>query len=238
MATTRAPRSRFYLHMAIAFLAIGIVGFSTTFLLPLARGTFRAPPLVHVHGALLFGWLGLFIAQAWLVQARRTPLHRRLGVLGAGLAAGIVVSGVLVGLWATRRDLAAGEDPFVLGQFVNILIEMLLFAALVGAAVALRRDRESHKRLLMLATISLLGPAWIRFRHLFPAVDNPFVVFSLMADAVLLVAVAHDLRVHGRVHPVYLGAGGAMVAVHMVELAAMQSPAWQTFARWLLGLPA
>ena len=225
--------------MAFAFLAIALIGFSTTYFAPLARGTFGAPPIIHIHGVLLFGWLLLFIAQSSLIHNRSFVTHRQLGVFGATLCVGIVISGVLVGLHATRRDLAAGGgDDFVLGQFVNVLIEMLLFGALVTSAIVLRRDGESHKRLLLLATISALGPAWLRFRHLLPAVPHPFVTFSLLADSLLLIAIARDYFVVKRVHPVYFWAGGAMVAVHIVELLASTSAPWVRLSRWLLGMPA
>jgi len=235
VAGRSATRSRFFLYMALAFLAIAVTGFSTTFFLPLARGTFAAPPVVHVHGILLFSWIVFLIAQASLIQSRSVRVHRRLGWAGALLCAAIVVSGVMVGLFATHRDLAAGVGDLALGNFVNIVIEMILFGALVVAAVVLRRDSESHKRLLLLATISVLGPAWVRFRHFMPFIDNPFVVFSFVADSVLLVAIARDLVVLKRVHPVYLWAGGAMVMVHVIELAAIESAAWLRIARWLLG---
>lgn len=239
MATRVATRSRFYLYMALAFLAIAIAGFSTTFLLPLGRGAFRAPPLIHVHGALLFGWLLFFILQASLVHRRRVLTHRQLGVAGALLCVAVVVSGVQVGLFATRRDLAGGGDgeAFVLGQFVNVLIEMLLFGSLVLAAVLFRRDPEAHKRLLLLATISVIGPAWFRLRHLMPWVPQPLVVFGLLADSLLLVAMARDWMVMRRVHPAYLWGGGAMVAVHVTELLAITSAPWLRLARWLLGEP-
>jgi hypothetical protein len=235
MGTVRTEqRSRFYLYMALGFLAIALTGFSTTFFLPLARGQFSAPPVIHVHGALLFGWLILLTVQAALIQGRHVAVHRRLGWLGAALCSSIVVSGVLVGLFATRRDLAAGGDDFVLGNFVNVLIEMLLFGSFVAAAIVYRRDRESHKRLLLLATISALAPAWLRLRHLLPAVPNPFVVFSLLADSLLLVAIAHDWLVTKRVHPTYVWAGGAMFCVHLVELMAIRSSPWLRLARWML----
>ena len=234
-ATARtATRSRFYLYMTIGFLAIALIGFSTTFFLPLARGQFSAPPVIHLHGALLFGWLILFIVQSALIQGRSVATHRRLGWVGAALCAGIVVSGVLVGLFATRRDLAAGGDDFVRGQFVNILIEMLLFGGLVAASIVSRRDKESHKRLLILATISVLGPAWLRLRHLLPAVPHPFVVFSLLADSLLLVVIARDWLVTKRVHPTYVWAGSAMFAFHLVELLAIRSAPWLALSRWLL----
>ena len=237
-AATRARppvRSRFFVAMAVGFLVVALVGFSTTFFIPVLQGSFDAPLVVHVHGALCFAWLLLLIAQAQLVRVRRVALHRRLGWAGAALAAALVASGVAVGVLATRRDLAAGGGDAARGQFVNICLEMLLFAALVGGAVVARRDRETHKRLLLLATISLLGPAWFRFRHLFPSVDNPLVVFSLVADSILIVAIAHDLVERRRVHPAYVWAGGAMVAVHLAELFASESALWMGAARLLLG---
>ena len=220
--------------MTISFLVVALVGFSTTFFLPLARGAFRAPAVIHVHGALLFSWLTLLIVQSSLVQSRRLPIHRTLGWFGAALCLAIVVSGVLVGMHATRRDLAAGGDDFVLGQLTNILIEMILFGSLIAAAIALRGDGESHKRLMMLATISALAPAWLRFRHFLPGVPNPFVTFSLIADSLLLIAIARDWIVSRRIHPIYLYVGGLMVAVHVIELIAITSEPWLRFARWLL----
>ncbi len=238
MSTSRTPtRSPFYVYLSIAFLAIAIVGFSTTLFVPLARGSFSAPPVVKVHGALLFGWLAFLIAQATLVKSGNRSLHRRAGWLGFALSIAIVVSGVLVGLFAARRDIATTTEDWPYGAFVNIVIEMVVFGALVGAAIAWRRDPQSHKRLLILATISALGPAWFRFRHFLPFVPNPLVTFSLVADAVLLVVIARDWLVDGRVHPVYLWAGGAMFIVHIVELAAADTRLWIALGRWLLQAP-
>lgn len=232
------PRSRFFLAMGAVFLAVALTGFMGTYFVPMARGSFDAPAIVHVHGVLVFGWLLLFIAQAWRVRQRHMVRHRQWGWFGAAMCVAIMASGVGVGLFATHRDLAAGGGDFALGQFVNILIEMLLFGGLVAAAVVLRRDGESHKRLLLLATISALAPAWLRFRHLFPGVPHPFVTFSIVADSLLVVAIARDWIAMRRVHPVYLWAGGAMVVVHAIELLAITSAPWLRLSRWLLGVDA
>ncbi len=224
--------------MSIGFLVIAVIGFSTTFFLPLARGTFQAPLTVHVHGALLFGWLLFFILQATLIQRKKVGMHRQWGWAGVVLAMGVVASGIAIGVFATRRDLAAGGGGFVLGQFTNILIEMLVFGVLVASAIVMRRNGASHKRLLLLATISALAPAWLRIRHLFPAIENPFIVFSLMADSLVVVAIARDWMAEQKVHPVYLWAGGPMIAIHLVELAAIESEPWLRLATWLLGMHA
>jgi len=229
-----ATRSAFFLYLALAFLAVAITGFSTTFFMPLARGTFSAPPIVHVHGALLFGWLIFFIAQATFVKYKSLSVHRTLGWIGLALSVAIVISGVAVGDFAARRDLAASGESWPFGNFVNIVIEMMLFGALVFAAIWTRRRPEFHKRFLVLATISALGPAWFRFRHFMPFVPNPIVTFSLVADAVWLVAMARDWLVLKRIHPVYIWAGGAMFTIHAAELAFVDSQLWTNVGRWLL----
>jgi uncharacterized membrane protein YozB (DUF420 family) len=238
MAYRSAARSPFFLYLTVAFLAIAIAGFSTTLFVPVARGQFNAQLVIRNHGALLFGWLGFLIVQASLIQSKNVRIHRRIGWFGAILCVAIIVSVVLVDLFTTRRDLAAGAESPIIGNFVNILIEMILFGSLVGAAIFLRRDTESHKRLLVLATISILGPAWLRFRHFMPFVPNPFVTFSFVADSVLLVVITRDWIAYKRVHPVYIWAGGAMVVIHAIELAAIESQPWLRFGRWLLGEPA
>ena len=235
VATKVATRSGFFLYMSLGFLAVALIGFSTTFFLPLARGTFVAPPVTYVHGALLFAWLIFLVAQASLIRVRNVSVHRRFGWLGASLGIAIVISGVAVSLYVTRRDLAAGRGDVVLGEFVGLLFTFLIFGSLIAAAIVLRRNSESHKRLLLLATIWVLAPAWLRFRHLFPAVENPMVVFSIIADSLILVAIARDLMAYKRVHPVYIWVGGLFVAYDVINPLAFQSAAWLRVARWLLG---
>jgi len=72
------------------------VGFVRTYFL---AGVFRAPLpnlLIHVHGAVFTLWIILFVSQIGLVTARRLTLHRRIGLLGFGVAILMVVLGVLV----------------------------------------------------------------------------------------------------------------------------------------------
>ncbi len=234
MSRERPARSSFPLILALAAWPVALIGFSTTFFFPLASGSFVAPWIVYVHGALFFVWLLLLTGQILLVRARQVAWHRRIGWAGACLALGMAGSGVAVGVYAARRDLAATHLDAVFGQFTNIVIEMLVFGTLVAAAVRSRRDRASHQRLLILATISLLGPAWFRWRHVFPNVPNPLVVFSLIADLVLVIPVVRDWRTDGRVHPVYKWLGSAMVAVHISELLLSESAVWVYTGRTLL----
>ena len=67
-----------------------------------------------------------------------------------------------------------------------------------------------------------------------PYVPNPLVTFSLVADFVWLIVMARDWLVLKRIHPVYLWAGGAMFAVHIIELACAETRLWESVGRWLL----
>ncbi|WP_421730960.1 hypothetical protein [Brevundimonas sp.] len=216
--TQRAKEQVFFSGMAVLAIVVSAIGFSTTFIAPIARGAFAAPAVVHLHAVLFIAWLLLLLTQARLVAGRRLNWHRKLGLAGAALAIAMAASGIGVGLFAAHRDLAAGQGTFAEQAFLTVWIEMGLFLALVVAGIVQRNRPDVHKRLMLLATITILGPAWFRFRHLFPGVENPLVVFSIIADSLVLFAMAADQMIWRRVNPVYWKAGLAMIAVHVGEV--------------------
>jgi len=80
------PDDLFFSGMAVVSLIVVLVGFARTYFL---AGMFRAPLpnlLLHIHGAVFTLWMVLFISQIGLVTVKRVALHRRLGLLGFGLA--------------------------------------------------------------------------------------------------------------------------------------------------------
>src|SRR5262245_46641273 len=104
--TLRQERARdrwFFTGQALAAAVTVFVGFAPTYYL---RSAAAGPPLttlVHVHAIVFTGWILLFIAQTSLIAARRTDLHRRLGVAGAGLVVCLLVVGWLTAIEAARR---------------------------------------------------------------------------------------------------------------------------------------
>ena len=231
----RADRtSRFYVGMAWLALAVALAGFLPTFFLPLARGAFSAPPVVYLHGALLFAWLVLFTTQTMLIRWQRPSAHRRTGYLAVVLVPCIVVSGIAVGVFAMKRDVAAGGGETAVSSLVGTVTALLLYAALVAAALWYRRRPDYHKRLMLLATLSILWPAWFRFRHYFPSVPHPEIVFAIVfPDSLILAAMIRDQLAVGRVHRVYVVAGLALIAEHVVEAILFDTPAWRVVAHRL-----
>lgn len=215
----RAKRSRLFVWMGMGGVFVAVVGFTKTFFLPLFSGAFSGSLLVYLHGALLFGWVIFFATQALWVHRKDVRMHRTLGWVGAGLVVGVVASTLGVGVLASQRTAASGDLDLASRELLVILMEMAVFSALVAAAFLLRRRSDVHRRLMLLAFIASLGPAWARFRHLFPPVDNPIFFYSvLLADSLIVIAAAADLLRERRVHWVFAIVGSGVVGIHLVEV--------------------
>lgn len=198
---------RYYAGIGLFGLAAIAVGFSTTYLVPMLRGSFAAPARVHIHGLSAFTWVTLLLAQALLVRAGRTRFHMRIGRAALPLAVVIWASGILTAAWAARRDLPA-QGPAAEASFMGTVSGLSIFLAFVAAGYFTRRRTAAHKRWMALATIAVLWPAIFRWRHLLPPMSRPDIVLGLfVADLPILAAMLRDRIRYGEVHPVWLVGG-------------------------------
>lgn len=236
-AAPRADRV-FYSSMAIVLAVTVFIGFAPTYYLralfgapPTVTGATSLSPLAHLHGALFTGWVLLFIVQTALVASHRTRLHQRLGIAGGVLAAAIVVVGVRTAVASAARGAAPpGVDPLA---FLSIpLFDMLLFASFVSAALWYRGQREAHKRLMLLAYISIIAAAMARFPGVLPY--GPLVFFGL-AFLFLVTAVMYDLVSRRRVHAAYVWGGALLVLSVPLRLIISGTATWRTIAVFLTG---
>jgi hypothetical protein len=193
----------FYGGMAIALALTVLTGFAPTYYLRF----FGDGPRATVSGA----------------------LHRRLGVAGAVLAAAMILAGMSVAIAAARGGSAPpGMDPLA---FLAVpFFDMVLFATFVTTALVMRRDKEAHKRLMLLAYISLIVAAVARLPGVLPL--GPRAVFGL-GYLFVVVAAIYDLVPRRRVHKAYLWGGGLMVASVPLRLMISGTGAWRGFAELL-----
>jgi len=228
----------FYVGFALAGLLVVALGFGVTYVLPMARRTFFAPWFVHLHGATALGWILLLIGQAVLVRWRRTPLHRRIGQLALPLALLVWASGIATAVWAAQRDLPE-QGIAATSSMAGTVTGLSLYLMLVGAAVAMRRRPDWHKRLAMLATIQVLWPAFFRLRHLLPAVPNPDVTFAfVLAYSPIVVAAVRDYWRCGKIHPVWLFVGPTLVLEQSLEFIFFDRGPLRLFGRWFYSIVA
>lgn len=226
----------FYLLFGAMALAAILIGFSTTYFLPGMRGTLDIPWIVHAHGWLAIGWVALLIAQVVLVRSSRTRIHRKLGPLGLPLALGIWASGIATALWATGRDLpGSGYAAYAIAS--GSTMSLTMFLLLASVALAMRRRPDWHKRLILLATVVLLWPAFFRFRHFVPSLPRPDIFLALLlANSPILIAAIRDKLRFGAVHPAWKWVGSAVFIEQVLELVAFETGANQAPGEWLYRL--
>ena len=230
---------------AVALLAAVLLGFSRTFFLrpwfpEWAQAHSSPEPFFYVHGAVFFAWFVLLLAQPALVAAGRVDLHRRLGWAGAGLAAVMVVLGIAAALLAARRPTGFMDVPVASLKFLVLpFSDMALFGTFVVLALVKRRDPQSHKRSMLLASIAIVDAAVARWPFAVMGAALPVPGFSMtdvFVDLFLLPMVVWDLASRGRVHPVTLWGGLALIASQPLRLLLSETGAWLAFARWTVGL--
>jgi uncharacterized membrane protein YozB (DUF420 family) len=231
VVTTRQRERIFYTGMAVAILATVFAGFSRTFFLRPAFQTQPLIPLLIVHGIIFSAWVALFITQTTLIATKRARTHMRLGIAGGVLAALMV----LVGSY-TAIVRAKGPSP-VPGvnslSFLTIpLGDILIFAILVGAAFYFRRQLDTHKRLMLLATITLLPAAVARLPIGFIERGGPLVFFGV-SDLFILPILIYDFATRGRPHRATVLGGALLVASHPLRMVIGLTHAWIAFATWL-----
>jgi hypothetical protein len=221
----------FFSAMPFVMLAMVLYGFARTYFLV---GMVAAPlpnKLIHIHGAAFTSWMILLIVQTALVSTRHVKWHMKLGLFGFGLAAAMIVLGLLAAVDAMRR----GEGPLGLDAqtfFVIPISGMLLFGVLVFYAYKLRRNTEAHKRLITIATIALMDAAvgrWpIAVLQKYPPTQD------LVILALLLMLVFFDLFNLHRVSKYTLRGALFVVVVHAVRVPLGHTAAWHAMTRHLL----
>jgi len=205
--STEQRERLFFVIMAAAMAATVIFAFGMWFLI--GHSTFASPWWVHVHAVSFMMWISLYLTQNLLVFRNQIAAHRQLGRFAAGFAAWMV----LVGLLLTANSLHLHRSPpfftppfFLALDWMNIAV----FAGLVVAGIANRRRTDWHRRLMLCATVSVMGPALGRILVWQNAMTAWTNAASLLAY--IIVAMIADRLIRGRVHPAYYWGGGAIVA--------------------------
>ncbi len=220
----------FFAGMSLLVLGTVFLGFARSYFL---AGTVHAhlpSAIVHVHAVIFSSWILLLVAQTTLVSIGRVGWHKKLGILGAVLACLMVIFGILAAIDSSRRHFVPPgvDSPTILAIQAT---ELSVFAFLVAWGIRARHDGAAHKRLMMLATISLLGPAvgrWpFAFIHQFPP-STGFVI-----DAFLLSVIAFDLLTCWKIHRATVWGSLTIFFMAPAMFALGRTPFWVHLTEWV-----
>jgi len=218
----------FFGLFGIAALATVFAGFSRTYFLNFTP-TEPLAAVVRLHAVLFSAWMVLFVVQTSLVAARRTDIHRILGVLGLIFAIAVIASGYLTAIEGARTGwVGPGQPRDTSGALTFLAIpigDIVLFGALLAAGLYYRRQPGIHKRIMIMAMLAVLPPAFGRL---------PLLVAIALLIVFSIAGPIYDRLVYGRVHPFYKWAVPLMTVSIPLRALIGASEVWRRFAGWLI----
>lgn len=242
--THKWDRNFFLLMVGLIWLGI-LMGFVPQIIHRVETHAQPFPIIVHFHAVAFVAWLCLLTTQVLLIRAKRTDLHRRLGITGMYLYPVMVVLAVSTAIVVNRSFTGTPRfDPaFISVQFAD----MLNFAVLASTAFWFRKIPSAHKRFMILATVFIADAGFGRWwgPTLSTLLSDSHGVAGFWAHAVglflgdfLLVVVmgAYDLTTRRSLHPAFIF--GALFGLGCEAFSAWLyvSPWWKPVAIKILGL--
>jgi hypothetical protein len=233
---TTIARNRFPALAISALAAVTVVSFARTYYLKFLFGLSPLTLAAHLHGLIATTWLMLHYTQARLIAAHRVALHKRLGIFTACVGGVLAVHAFHFAVAGVAAGHAPpGRNPL---QFLSVPMGTItMFSLFLASALALRKKREWHKRLMFLASLSLILPAAGRLDSLImvPLGLPRAVIGFWLTLAFVTWAWANDWRKLRRIHPAYVYGGVALVASVPARRALGFTDAWLPIAQWLTG---
>lgn len=228
----------YFTGFSLVVLILIFWAFAPTYFLAGAYHKPAPPPFIVMHGAMMTGWILLLLTQALLAAVGRISWHKKVGDVGFAYAAILVPIGCIAVTTSAAREVH-GHTSFMLGE-LNVLgislMQMFLFGAFAGAAYLLRRRADYHKRLIVLATLSVLPNAVVRLGQNVPAfgyIQTNLDILNTWAVFAVSVIALDALRIR-RLHTAFLVGGSLTFVALYLSWLISRTPAWDQF--WVRSL--
>jgi hypothetical protein len=237
----RPHRESFFFALSTLMFLVVLGGFSRTlYLRPFTDAqdmTGRGiPGHLIVHGLVMTAWFAFVVAQTWLVRSRQVATHRRFGLFGAALGGAVIVTGLYTIAKFVPRAISTQFDParaadIVVGDTLNML---LFFPALLGAGIWFRNRPQTHRRLMLLASMSISLPVGTRYADMLVLIGWPTWPVAFLTPLTWLVALAvYDKVALGRLHPASIWGGLVLLVALPLPLLISRTSAGHAFVQWV-----
>jgi hypothetical protein len=225
---------RFYFIVATLAAALVFMGFARTFYLNGFFANLHLPSLFVVHGVVFSSWLVVLVTQSVLISAKQVKVHQRLGYASIAIFVGMVVLGWIMSVDAAQRGFTPPGGPPPLAFLGFQLLGLFIFTAIIAAGFLYRNRPETHKRLMIAGTVTLITPAVARIFLLFTTSMIIFKAFGVQL-AILIGCMAYDYVNRKQVHRAYIWSTLAFVAWIPTSILIGSTRPWLAVAHWLTG---
>jgi sorbitol-specific phosphotransferase system component IIC len=237
MAEADVQRRLFEWFPAILVLltvALILFGFSHTVGRELMDAGKLPPAVLVAHAVMSVAWLVLLSVQVSLVASGWVALHRRLGIIGAGLGGAMSVVALITAIELRKLD-TVGDPIANLAYLAIPLGAWLSFTVPFVLGLAWRAKPERHRPLMLIAACLLAGPALGRIPEI-RAIG--LFMTGVIPDGFVIAAMVHDRLRAGRWSRVYLCALPLVLLLQgtAVYLQLAQPEFWISTVRWILSV--
>ncbi|MEP1382339.1 MAG: hypothetical protein ABJK64_00955 [Paraglaciecola sp.] len=225
-----SPRAIFQLLISTLMIIIVLMGFAPSLYSALS-GEFNTKLLIHTHALLFLSWMFFYTLQAVLPAIGKLDLHIKLGKFGLPLALILTINGLFVTFVIFSKFVLRGDVEVARFFLIQPLTDMVVFPLLVIAAICFRKKPETHKRLMLLATLMLTIAAIVRIHYLtIPGIK--FVIWTLP----VLLSMAYDYYKKRIIHQVYIFGLILFVLIYARTRILNDTVAWTYFTDLMIAL--
>lgn len=206
-------KSKFIFYTGIIAIIFVILAFGIAAMVQPHRIERYFKPFVIIHIILSMGWLILFIHQSRLARKGELYKHQK----NVNLATILVVFSTLIAVYITYQW---GDFQRLIGESRDILAFAILFFVSIWAVK--KGKPETHKRLLLIALMNLIGPAFSRVWSIFEWPQETIVIILLLTW--IIVPVSYDVVSIRKIHKAtYIGIAFTLLSF-IIMLAVIFSP--------------
>lgn len=217
----------FFPLMGLTALAVIGAGFARTYYLGFWFGAPPLEPIVHIHAAAFTAWLLLLLGQTLFIRLGRIRWHRTVGKVAVGVAVVMVITGYMVVFGKPRPTVGARAFIF------TPVLSLLIFPLFVAAAIHFRRDPATHRRLMLLATISIATAGVSRLMVMLSLDPTRYRAYAATYAVLLLPLIILDLARLGKLHRATAWGSALLLVRHALHQALANTDHWQRIAAWL-----
>lgn len=216
----------FFPIMTLVLIVFIVTGFTAGFATGFGAG-FPPSSAIVVHGAATLAWFALTLLQALLIRRANFALHKTLGWASIALVVAVVVLGYRTVSYAIENPdwSIAGFDN--VGSAIFPFFDIVTFVVVFTLGMVLRKKREAHKRLMVLAGAMMMDPAVARTAIILLGAPPLALLIEL---AILLAFPIYDWRTRGRPHWASVFGLVFFAVCFALRMALGGSEAWAGFA--------
>lgn len=198
----------------------------------------NATPVIHIHGALLMGWMTLLVVQPLLIFSKKVQWHRKLGKVSWVLGPLIIVFLFLVGRGSYGRGLEfipLSEGTFSQADNLAVMVldirGFITFAVFWALAMGYRKNSSAHMRFMIATGLLAIGPGVGRglmasFGLSLQSAMTITDIFDLVIVGILL---GYDWSKNKNIRPYLIVFGMFLIGTILWQF--NFSTAWQSFAQ-------